>query len=56
MDKSKLLMTTGVLLIIFAAILKLGGAPCRVGIIDIRLLGIVVLANTFLLLAILVKK
>ena len=53
---SKILMITGLLIVFLSVILKLGNARCMIGFIDIRLISLLVVANTCLLLAILLKK
>jgi len=53
---SKMFAVLGFLLILFAIFLKLGNAPLAVGTMSVRLISILVLANTSLILAILFKK
>lgn len=53
---SKMFAVLGFLLILFAILLKLGNAPLMVGTLSVRLISLLVLANTSLILAILLKK
>jgi len=53
---SKMFAVLGFLLILFAILLKLGNAPLAVGTISVRLVSLLVVANTSFILAILSKK
>ncbi len=53
---SKMFAVLGFLLILFAILLKLGNAPLMVGTLSVRPISLLVLANTSLILAILLKK
>jgi len=53
---SKMLTVLGFLLILFAILLKLGNVPFAIGTMSIRLVSLLVVANTSFILAILSKK
>ena len=55
-NKSKLLTIIGILLIVLAVVLKLGGAWLVIGNREIRLISVLVVANSCFLLALLFKK
>lgn len=53
LDLAKLLATLGILLVFLAVVLKFNGAYCYIGFTSVRLVSILVLANSCFLLAIL---
>jgi len=53
---SKMFAVLGFLLILFAILLKLGNVPLAVGTMSVRLVSLLVVANTSFILAILLKK
>jgi len=53
---SKMLTVLGLLLVLFAILLKLADVPLLVGTMNIRLISLLVVANTLFILAILFKK
>jgi len=56
-DVSKIAAILGLLLVLMAIIMKIGGAsPVDVGLTNVRLISLLVIANTCFLVAILLKK
>ena len=55
-NASKMFAVLGFLLILLAILLKLGNAPLVVGMMSVRLISLLVVANTSFILAILFKK